>query len=137
MCSHKQVHALSQGGQLGNDLNTTGTNADCRHPFAGEVVFLIPAGGVNQLALEVLDALNVGPLPVVQDTTGIDEHIIVLCEDNAVAVLHGDLPLALSFVPDGGLDGVSELDVLFAVVLVCHVVHVLVDLLGGGVIVWP
>jgi hypothetical protein len=45
-------------------LDAGGADADDGDLFVGEVVVLVPAGGVDEFALEVVQAFDVGPLPV-------------------------------------------------------------------------
>lgn len=72
-----------------------------------------------------------------QDTTGVDEDVNIISEHHALRVLHLKLPLGCLLVPPRALDRVLQLDVPLTVVLVRHVMHVFVNLLRGGVVVWP
>lgn len=115
---------------------------------------------MDEFALEGIDTLDIRPLPVamgdvnistgskekgkrsrggdqLQHTASVDEDVDFIFEDSTVNLLDLDLPFGLVFVPDGRLDGVLVLDVLFAVILVGHAMHVLVNLLRGGIIVRP
>lgn len=74
---------------------------------------------------------------LLENAAGIDKDINFVREDISLSVLHLQLPFGIGLVPLGGLNGMLELDVLLAVILVCDIVHVLMDLLRCGVIIWP
>ena len=59
--------------QLGHDLDRRGAGADHGDPLAGEVDVVVPAGGVEELALEVVDAVDVGQ-PRLGEAAGADDQ---------------------------------------------------------------
>ena len=61
--------------QFGNDLDGRGARADDRDPFAGEVVVVVPAGGVEDLALEPVEAVNVRQCRLGERANGRDHEI--------------------------------------------------------------
>lgn len=73
---------------------------------------------------------------LLQHTTGVDEHIDLVINGFG-PILHFDLPFALCFRPYCRLDRMLILDEAIAVVLIRDAVHVVMYLLGGGVVVGP
>jgi hypothetical protein len=101
--------------------------------LAAEVVGLVPVSTVEKLALVVLQAVDIRPLPVVQETSGVDEDVGVVVDDGTVSGGDLDIPLNLLGVPCGGRDRVAEFDVLLEIVLCGESLEVAVDFSGAGV----
>ena len=92
---------------------------------------VVPIGSMQQRALVLIQTWNGGPLPVVEDSAGIDEHVAVLAEDSVgLEILDPDVVTSLVVVPVGTDNLVPDLDILLQAVLVGEVVKVLKDLLG-------
>lgn len=68
-------HALGFRLNVRQNLDATRSSTDQGHSLVCPVKFGIPAGCVHQLALEVLEPVNLRPLPFVQDTSSSDENI--------------------------------------------------------------
>lgn len=64
-----------------------------------------------------------------ENTTSVDKNINLIDKRCTVRLLNGDLPLCIALVPYSALNAVLVADVLVAVIFVCNLVHVLVDLL--------
>lgn len=54
---------------------------DDRHSLVGEIVAFFVLGRMHQLTLEVVQAGDVGPFPVVQHTTSVDEELGAVFKD--------------------------------------------------------
>ena len=57
------------------DLDRGRAGADQRDPLAGEVGVVVPAGGVEELAAEGLDARDVGQVRLAQRADGADQDV--------------------------------------------------------------
>lgn len=114
------------------------------------IVSLIPLSTVEQFALEVIQARNFRPLPVIQRTgcgyqyiAKIRDHVTILevldlyitleikfHRSYSIISLYLDLPLSISIIPHSFRDLVIEFDISHRVILGHHFLPVLVDLLG-------
>src|ERR1700740_3003088 len=56
------VEPADVAGDRGDDLHGAGPSADDRDALAAEVVVVVPLGGVDDLALEVVEARDLGRL---------------------------------------------------------------------------
>lgn len=85
---------------------------------------------MHQLTLIVLDARNIGPFKVVQNSTRIDEELCLIIDNiPSRQVSYLELPDAFRCVPLGIFDLVLELDVLvYEVVLLIYAFEVFEDL---------
>ena len=103
-------------------LDRRGAGADYRYPFAAQVVVMVPAGGMKQLALKILQAGNVGNDWFVQvagaghDSAGQVEPI---------AGLH--FPEVFAFPPLGSFHRLIEADVIGNGVALGGVAHIVED----------
>ncbi len=125
------------GGLLGDDgdeLDRRRSRADHAHALAGEVDALVrPATGVVGVALERVDALEVGDVRRRQAPGGHDEEL----GRYVIADIGGDRPALGRLVEHGRLDPRVELDVAPQVEPVGHVTRVLEDLGLGRVALRP
>lgn len=74
---------------------------------------------------------------LLENASSVDEDIHFIKENLTVSIFDLKLPLGSVLIPCCTLDGVLEFDVVLAVIFVHDLVHVLVDLLGSGIIVGP
>jgi len=133
------IQMLHFGLDPRDNLHARTARANHGHPFPVQVVPLVVAGRVHQLALEVAQARDVGPLPVVQDAARVDEELGGVVLDLARREIPDlEAPHARVVVPLGALDLVPQLDVLLdEVVLLLDVLEVAPDLLRRRVVVRP
>jgi hypothetical protein len=92
-------------GDLGHDLDRRRTGADDCDALAGEVVVVVPARGVEDLALEGLDALDLGE-PGLRQAAGPADHDVG--GEGAGAGRH--LPDTVLLVPARVLDRDAEVE---------------------------
>lgn len=90
-------------------------------------------GTVEKLALVILQAVDIWPLPVVQETSGVDNDVGVVVDDGTISGGDLDVPLSLLSVPCRSRDRVAEFDVLLEIVLCGEPLEVVVDFSGTGV----
>ena len=62
-------------GQLGDDLDGRGSGADDGDALAGQVEVMVPPGGVEDVALELVETVNVRQRRLGQRTHGRDHEI--------------------------------------------------------------
>lgn len=109
---------------------------------------------MEQLAFEVMQTLDIGPLPVasfialawclqawmkrhsLQVAASINEHVTLINED-LVTGLHLDKPFGLLLVPDGVDDLVVIVHKGLDAILGTSLLNILQDLRRGGIVVWP
>ena len=86
-----------------------------------------------------MQARNVGPFPLVENSTAIDDHVDMIVElTAAVVILDGYLPLTIVVRPRQGSDFVAKLDVLVhEIVILRHTLNVLPDLRRVRIIARP
>ena len=63
-----------------NNLDTRASRSNDSYAFVGKFITFLVIGRMHQLALEVMQSRNIGPLPVVQHTTSIDEELGTVVE---------------------------------------------------------
>jgi hypothetical protein len=81
----------------GHDLDCAGAGADHGHASAAEIVFVVPTSGVEELAGEALEALDVGPGRIDETAgTGDDDP-----RAEGLAACGRERPEALGFVETG------------------------------------
>lgn len=75
---------------------------------------------------------------VLQNTTRIDEDVDIIGKRRGFGrVLDGQMPLSPVLVPRRRSDPVVVFDKLIAIIVISDIMHVLMDLLGGRIVVWP
>ena len=89
---------------LGDDLDRRGAGADDGDPLAAQVHVVVPAGRVEDLALEAVDAVDVGQPRLGEPAGAGDER----GGGDLAAVGEPDPPVLLLLVPRGVLDGGAE-----------------------------
>ena len=89
-----EVEVVDLLGDLGHDLDRGGAGADHGDPLAGQVVVVVPARGVEDLALEGLDALDLRQ-PGLREPAGAGDHDV----GGDIAVVGADQPDLLVLVP--------------------------------------
>jgi hypothetical protein len=115
--------------QLRDDLDRAGAGADHGDPFAGEIVVGIPAGAVDLVALEAVQAADVGEAGVRQRARGQHDG----AGTKTLAVLGRCGPHAGVLVERQPIDLVFESDMTTDVEFRGHLLDVPVDLRRGGV----
>ena len=90
-------------GDLGHDLDRRRAGADHRDALAGQVVVVVPARRVEDLAGEGVDAVDLGQSRLGEAAGAGDQHV-----GHHVAVVGADAPHLLVLVPGGVLDGDPE-----------------------------
>jgi hypothetical protein len=58
-----------------HDLNTAAPGTYDGHPLPVQIVAFFVVGAVHQLASKVMQALDVRPLPAIQNAAGVDEEV--------------------------------------------------------------
>jgi hypothetical protein len=115
-------------GELGNQLHGRRTGSDHRDAASRGVEVVLPLGGVDDLALEVRDAGDVGDGRLRQEARRGDQ----VTRGEGFTAGQGDPPDARILVPACALDRGVEAHVLADVILVGDVVGVLLDLGARG-----
>lgn len=87
---------------------------------------------MEKFSLEGAEALDLGPLPLVEDSGAVDEDVCHVILDTAVG-FDLDVPLAHGVVPDGGNDLGLELHALVEAILLGGSLNVVPDLGARGV----
>ncbi|MCY1422702.1 hypothetical protein D9M71_383940 [compost metagenome] len=109
------------GGQRGDDLHAGGTVADDADAPAIQRNAVIPAGAVQQVALEAVQAADVRSVGVVQHAGGGDDDVRAVAQ----AALHLQLPAAVDeFAAD---DFLVEADQLVDPILLHRALEILLD----------
>ena len=124
----EDVQAADLGRDLGHELHGAGAAADDADALAGEVVVVVPLGGVEEAPGEGAVALDGGDVGLVQLPRG--EHQRVGLEGLARSVCAD--PAAALLIPGAGADGLTEADQPLDAVLAGDVAQVVVDLALGG-----
>ena len=120
----EDVQLADDLGQLGDGLHGGGAGADDADPLAVQVDVVVPARGVERLALERLHALDAGQLRAGEDAVGQDHEP----GPHGVTAVGVDGPAAALLVPLGLLDGGVEEAVVVEAELLGHLLAVLEDL---------
>lgn len=115
-------------GKFRDQLHRGGAGADDRDAVAGRVEVVVPGGGVDDLAVEVVDTRDVRGVRLGQEAGRRDQ----VPRPQGAAVGEVDLPVPGLLVPAGALDTDVEPHVPAHVVLVGDVGGVLLDLGAGG-----
>ncbi len=116
-----------------HDLGGRRSGADHGHDLAGQVVLVLPAGGMELRTLEVVEPGPVGVAGHVQEPDSTQEHVALV--DAPVVEL--DRPDVTVVVPRGGLHADAELQVRPEAELVDRLLQVLLQLGLRGVRAGP
>ena len=73
-CALKYRELFDNRRDLGDQLHSRGAGADHGDPFAGQVLGVVPAGGVHGDAAEGVDAVDVGRLGHGEHTAGVEHE---------------------------------------------------------------
>ncbi len=117
-------------GDRGTDLHRAGAGADDGDPLAAQVQAVGPAGGVEDLALEPVETLDVGQLGPVEDADGGDHGVGGQLLDGAVTSPYDGGPGGAVLVEGEALDLGVELHVAPQVVGVGELLQVVLDLVA-------
>lgn len=77
---HVVIDPLNHGLNLGQDLDTTRAAIDQSDPFSGQVICGIVRCRMDKLALEVVQAGDIGPSPLVQEAGRGADDFGCVCE---------------------------------------------------------
>jgi hypothetical protein len=117
------VEAPDLARDLGDDLDRAGAGADDRDPLAGELIVVVPAGGVDELALEVVEAFEIRRLRVDERADRADHE-----PGGHLLTVHREPPEVGVLVPGSRGDLAGQADVRSQPVLVDVVVDIGLDL---------
>src|SRR5690606_27567550 len=120
-----QVRDLARDG--GHDLDRRGAGADHRHPLAGQIRLVVPARRVEDLAGEVVDALDVRQVRLTQRAHRRDQYV-----GGELALVRADLPARGLRVPARAGDIAAEQVPVEHLVLLGHRADVGLDLALPG-----
>ena len=67
-------------------------------------------------------------LDELENTASVNEDINLVHKGNTVGLFNSNFPLRVTLVPHRRLDAVAVFDILVAVVFICNVVHILMEL---------
>lgn len=127
-------------------LDATRTGADDGDTVVLPLLLLIvlgPPRRVDDLTLEFLHALDVGPLEVVQNTSAVEEDVTSLLEDadggaiRGIGLLEFDEPFASLLLPVTSNDFRVEGHVFPETPYVAHLVQIFPDVRAVGEEAWP
>ena len=113
--------------QARNRLNRRGAGPNDGYCLVFPVHVCFPVGGVKEFAREVVQAIDLGPLPVVQEACAIDDDVCPVL-DSLAADIDFDVPDSFGVIPGCALDCGVELDVWSQFILVGKVFEILPDL---------
>lgn len=104
---------------------------ECRPSIFGHFQ-LLPVTQISAYAQSRTKCVN-----QLEYAAGVDKYIHIICEDGTVCLLDFNVPFGIVFIPDGRFNSMLILDVFIAVILVSHTMHILMNLLRSGIVVWP
>jgi hypothetical protein len=120
------------------DLDASAAIADDSDSLVFEVDSLIPLRGMKQWSLEVMQSFDLGPLPLVQNTSSIDKNMApIRVAFLRQLILNFDDPIAFVIIPFRLDKSRVELDVVLASVFVREVLEVLANLGSIRIVVAP
>ena len=95
--------------KFGYDLDGAAAQSNDTHSLVFEVVVLIPACRMHDLALEVPKPINIRPLLVIEQATSTDEHVTGVFYYASIWLLDMDVPFAPMLIPSAIGDLVLKL----------------------------
>lgn len=107
-------------GDLRDELNGAGRDANNPDPLSTQIMLVIPARGMKVGPLEILDARNLGPHQIVKHAQRAHDHVRL----DLLTRVGDHFPARLLVLPAGGSHGGLELNMAPDVVFVRAMIEV-------------
>lgn len=93
-----------------------------------------PRRTVDEVAVEGMQSWNVWPLPIIEDSTAVDQNMTLIFYNLVrFQIMDLDFPNSLFLIPNRFRDAMAQLDVLVELVLVRNALEILENLIPWGV----